>query len=228
MRSPKLTLIALAVLCAGLAQAQVYSTNTYSSGTLNTTIPDANPVGITKVAGLSGMNGAIVSVAVSLDITGGFNGDLYAFLAGPSGSTAILLNRVGLTAGNPIGYGDAGFTNFTLVDTGTDIHTYQSGSYTLSGGKLTGVWQADGRNINPQSGGAAFDAASTANGLNVFNNDFTPNGNWTLFLADVSGGNQSTLVSWGLTIVTVPEPQTWAMIAGGVGMLFVLRRRTSR
>jgi hypothetical protein len=53
-------------------------------------------------------------------------------------------------------------------------------------------------------------------------------GNWTLFIADLSAGGQSTLVSWGLTIVTVPEPQAWMMIGGGFLMLVGLRKITNR
>jgi hypothetical protein len=60
--------------------------------------------------------------------------------------------------------------------------------------------------------------------LSLFNSTL-PNGAWTLFIADLSSGGQSTLVSWGLTIVTVPEPQTWAMLVGGAGMLLAFRRR---
>ncbi|MCX6894794.1 MAG: PEP-CTERM sorting domain-containing protein, partial [Verrucomicrobia bacterium] len=57
------------------------------------------------------------------------------------------------------------------------------------------------------------------------------NGTWTLFLADMSGGDVSTLVSWGLNVSVVPEPTTWALIgfvallAGG--KLVSLRRRTA-
>jgi hypothetical protein len=52
-------------------------------------------------------------------------------------------------------------------------------------------------------------------------------GTWALFVADLSGGGQSTLVSWGLTVVTVPEPQTWALLGGGLAMLGWMRRRRS-
>lgn len=217
----------MAFLFALAAQAQ---TNfTYSSGTVTTLIPDGNPVGISKSTTLAGLSGSITNVSVNLNITGGFNGDLYAYLAGPAGQLSVLLNRVGVTNGSSFGYTDAGF-NITLDGSGSNIHGYQNGgvgTYTLSSGQLTGTWGADGRNIDPLSTPTSlFDSASTAANLSVFNNT-DPNGLWTLYLADLSGGGQSTLVSWGLTISTVPEPQTWAMLAGGMGMLFVFRRRAS-
>jgi subtilisin-like proprotein convertase family protein len=221
MRTPKQIFIVAALLFALVARAQ---TNfTYSSGTLNTAIPDANPVGITTTVTVPILPGVVTNVSVNLNITGGFNGDLYAYLAGPVGQFAVLLNRVGLSSGNAFGYFDAGF-NITLDSSGANVHNYQSGSYTITSGQLTGTWNADGRNISPLSSGSVFDAASTAANLNLFNNT-QANGTWTLFLADLSGGGQSTLVSWGLTIVTVPEPQTWAMLAGGATMLLALRRR---
>ena len=86
---------------------------------------------------------------------------------------------------------------------------------------------ADGRAIDPQSTPSVFDAASTGANLSLFNN-LVANGQWTLFIADLSGGGQSTLVSWGLTVVTVPEPQTWAMAIGGLGLLLTLNRRRAR
>jgi hypothetical protein len=53
------------------------------------------------------------------------------------------------------------------------------------------------------------------------------NGTWTLFLADLSGGDISTLVSWGMDISVVPEPITYALLAFGaaIATLFVVRCR---
>ena len=221
MKTSKLTFIAIALLFAGIAQSQ---TNfTFSSGTLNTVIPDANPVGISSSTTTAGLSGVITNVQVNLNITGGFNGDLYAYLAGPVGQFAVLLNRVGVTSGDPFGYFDSGF-NITLDSSGANIHSYQSGGYTISSGQLIGTWSPDGRNISPLSSPSAFDTAPTTANLASFNNT-SPNGTWTLFLADLSGGGQSTLVSWGMTISTVPEPQTWAMLASGAVLLLAFRRR---
>ena len=212
--------MALISLLALKSQAD---TNVTYSIADNALIPDGNPVGIVSSTNLSGLDMGITSVQVALNVTGGFNGDLYAYLLGPSGGFAVLLNRVGLTAANPFGYGDTGF-NITLADGYANVRNYQSGSYTITGGQLMGNWAPDGRNIDPQSSGTIFDGATSTAGLDLFNTT-NPNGQWTLFVGDLAGGGgSSTLVSWGLTIA-IPEPQEWALLAGGAGMLVAFRRR---
>lgn len=227
MKTTKLTFFLLAGIVLSLGRVAQAQTNVSYTFNVNTAIPDGNAVGLSSVGTVANVIGYTTNVQVSLNISGGFNGDLYAYLVGPGGGMSILLNRSGLTAGNPFGYANTGF-NITLNDGATNVHSYQlSGSFNGSG-QLTGNWAPDGRNIDPQSAGSVFDAAATSSDLAVFNT-LIPNGDWTLFIADLSGGGQSTLVSWGLTIVTVPEPQTWTLaFLGGLGFLFVLNRRRAR
>jgi len=214
-------LAAAAFLMTFAAQAQTTATNS-SFTSVNSLIPDGNATGFTSATNWSGIAGTITGVTVSLDITGGFNGDLYAYLLSPTGQLVVLLNRSGISAGNAFGYSDAGM-NITLNDGGSNLHYYQN-VLNPSGAQLTGDWAPDGRNIAPNSTGATFDSTSPNTALSDFNNS-TANGAWTLFVADLSNGGQATLVSWGLTVVTVPEPQTWALLAGGVGILFAINRR---
>jgi len=204
-------------------------TNLTVTASPNTLIPDGNPVGLTSTVTVSGMVGPLTNLTVNLDITGGFNGSLYAYLLSPSGSMVVLLNRVGASSTNVFGYGDAGF-NITLNATAANnIHFYQSGSYSLSGGQLTGNWQPDQRTISPGSVQTAFDAAGTGNNLDsYYTSDSNPNGVWTLFVADLANGPQSTLVSWGLTVVTVPEPQTWTLLGSGLVGFFLLANKRRR
>jgi subtilisin-like proprotein convertase family protein len=221
----KLTLILLASLLAAAAHAQ-YLTNTYSQN-VNTIVPDDNPNGLASTIYASGVPGAIQSISVTLHVSNGFTGDYYAYLVDPNGDLAVLLNRVGVGAGNPFGYGDSGF-NITLSSAATDnIHYYQSGAYSLNpSGELTGTWQADGRNIDPNSNPAAFNSAATTSGLNQIPGT-DANGAWTLFVADVSGGYEGTLVNWAFTVVTVPEPSPAELLglAGALGALVAWRRR---
>jgi len=214
----------LATLAAGfflVGAAQADTTNTFTS--VGSLIPDNDPNGIASSTNLAGISGTVGSVVVSLDVTGGFNGDLYAYLAGPGGFV-VLLNRSGVTAGNSVGYGDSGY-DVTFSDSAAyNIHGYQADSPTITGGVLGGAWQPDGRNIDPASSGSTFDSTSPSTPLSLLNGS-TADGTWTLFIADMSPGGQATLVSWGLSVVTVPEPQTWVLVAGGVVTLLALNRR---
>jgi len=185
---------------------------TYDSGTLNTAIPDATVVdgnnvyhgiNFSTVPAPSGIYGIISDVTVTLNISGGYNGDLYGYLIlgnTPGTSPQItLLNRVGLTVDNTDGYGNTGFA-ITLSDAGTaGLHLYQEHGGELTG-QLTGTWQ-------PDSGDATFN--SVFYGQN-------PNNTWTLFLEDESPGGQSTLISWSLDVTAVPEPVNVALAIFGV------------
>ena len=183
--------------------------------TVNAHIPDGTPVGLVSSLNVDSVIERVTNITVSLVVTGGFNGDLHAYLVHGSGH-AILLNRVGKTLANPSGYSDAGF-NVTLADGAAngDIHTYR---VALSGNpntplaeSLTGAWAPDGRDTDPALVLDTDDRTATLSAFTGLN----PNGRWMLFIADVDALYASTLVSWGLEIrgtnalpvITVP-PQS--------------------
>ena len=197
------------------------TTNT-TSVTINTAVPDNNQNGLATAFTLSGESGPITSVNVSVDITGGFNGDLYAYLVGPNGGFAVLLNRSGVNSGSTYGYNNTGF-QVTFSDTAAyDIHNYQLHTPTYISGALQGTWQPDGGNINPQSSPSSFPAAQTAMLSSFVGTD--ANGQWVFFIADLSAGGQSTLNNIGVTVVTAPEPGTIAICgAGFLGLISAQR-----
>src|ERR1035437_7950300 len=186
---------------------------TISSGTLDTPVPDGNPGGIystMNVSGLGNLLGSGDNVSLTLNISGGNNGDLYAYLSF-NGTLVTLLNRPGVTGGNPVGYTDAGFNNVTLSD----------GTY---GNINTTPSPTTGGTYNPAADSTAFQGY---NGMNTA-------GGWVLFIADMSGGDpsQSVLNSWSLSLDVVPEPVNVALGVFAVLLLAVagLRRlrRSSR
>ena len=201
------------------ASAQTYPvTNTYNF-TVNKTIPDGDPSGLadTETLDLSGQQlFNITDLQVTLNITGGFNGDYYAYLV-HDGSFVVLLNRVGKTAANPVGYADSGM-NITLSIGAPDIHTYQTVS-NPGGGALTGTWGVDGRNVDPAT---VVDTDPQTTSLESFVGD-DPSGQWTLFLADLDYGEQGQLASWGLVVTAVPEPGSLGLLAVGLSVMAGVR-----
>ncbi|HOX56451.1 MAG TPA: PEP-CTERM sorting domain-containing protein [Candidatus Paceibacterota bacterium] len=189
------------------------------------TIPDGNPAGWSATVDVSGLGTSITpgSISVNLNISGGYNGDLYAYLS-YGGVLLPLLNRVGVHTGDAFGYGDTGF-NVTLSDSGANnVHFYGNYSPSFNGsGQLTGTWDPDGRTISPLSTPDKFDAAGTVTFANF--ESLNPNGTWTIFFADLSSGEESTLVSWDLNINGVPEPVNVALgIFAGVFLTVGLAR----
>ncbi len=226
------TLILLASLSlgvAGSASAAVVYSATYNSGFENSgNITDGNSSPWSDTRTVSGITEATIgSVSIVVNISGGYNGDLYGYLS-HAGVLIPLLNRVGTGTGNAFGASDAGL-NVTFTDAGVNnIHTYQSVSgYSITGGA---TWQPDGRTINPvTSAPSAYDAAGTTTFANLAG--LSPNGDWTLVLADLSaGGGQAQVLSLGVNITAVPEPINAALgiFAGGALGVHGLRRWRGR
>lgn len=212
-----LLVVFFALLLCGGALAQ---TSTSAIFSVNSPIPDNDASGFASTVSLSSPGiTSIENLGVTLSIGGGFNGDLYAYLTHSSGF-AVLLNRVGRTTANGLGYADSGF-NLTLEDAAAngDIHSYQL-LVNPGGAALSGTWAPDARQIDPT---AALDSSPRSAFLSSFNG-LDPNGTWTLFVADVSPGGISTLDSWGLQVVGVPEPSTMTLfVLCGAFVLFFRR-----
>ena len=179
------------------------------SFTVNSLIPDGNPVGVTSVGSVSGLptGGLVSGLTVGLNVSGGYNGDLQAYLQSPNGITVTLFSQPGVTGSDPFGYGGSGM-NITLSDAapGGINDTFET-----PGALLTGTYR-------PIVSLSIFDGRSA-------------NGEWTLFVADLSqGGGQAVLQNWSLNLTTtaaVPEPdQIAAMTLLGLTVLvaFTVRR----
>jgi hypothetical protein len=180
--------------------------------TVNEALPDGNGDNVALDVNLSGFSGAIASLKVNLDINGTFNGDLYAMLS-HGGQTVILLNRPGVSTTDTVGYGDPGL-NVTFVDGAPNIHTYESvtGALTVP---LTGTWGVDGRAVSPY---LVNGTEPVTTGLSSFSG-LSANGDWILVVADVSGGDLNTLVSWSVDASLVPESNWFGFGGATVGLL---------
>ncbi len=207
MKSP---LIALLLSC-GISSATTVISQTWD---VFAPVPDNSTVGWSDTRLISSTTGNIIDVQVHLQISGGFNGDLYAYLTHDSGF-AVLLNRPGKTASNPDGSFTTSIDAVFVAAAGLDVHNASS---------FAGIFQPDGRNVSPLT---VTDASPRTALLTSFLGS-DPTGGWTLFVADLSPMGQSTVSRWGLTLTTngaaVPEPST-VLGAGVLLMMASLKRR---
>lgn len=205
------SLILLSIVGVGLSSAPAANVTRSVTFTENTALYDGTGVGngfyrISSV--FSDMPGAtLAGVSVMLDINGGYNGQLYAYLSKGSGFS-VLLNRCGRAAGNTSGYIDPGLlVNIKDTASNGDIHAYTPNNQAT---RLIGEWAPDGRETDPAS---TLDTDARTSLLSSFAGVLA-DGSWTLYVEDVVSGQQATLTDWELimSVDTVPEPQTWAMM----------------
>jgi hypothetical protein len=179
---------------ATFANTGVVPDNSYSGWT------DTRTLGATPA-------GTIQSLAVDLTLTGGWNGDLYAYLVNDTSGFSVLLDQIGT---GPSGNGNAGMT--VTLSTHATLFNPNQGSIAAYNGLPTGTWTPD-----ITAGSWASLLGNTANGST-----------WTLFIADLSGGGVTTVQNWGLQmdIVAVPEVESWvaAALAGMFGAFWLNRQ----
>lgn len=214
MRLPTLlpTAAWLGLCLAAHAQiVETYSFDTFSSQP-SISIPDGNAAGLSDVRSINSTITTLTTVSIHLDISGEFNGDLYAYLRHESG-ISILLNRPGRTLSSAAGYADGGF-DITLQTSAAngDIHTYRNLTTPAANSPLTGTWQPDARAVDPAN---ALDTTARTASLDVFNG-MNANGQWTLFVADLQSGGTHTLNRWDLELTGVPEPTHTTLAIGAV------------
>lgn len=204
-------LAALLLSCSGLHAAMTMTLD----WTVNSTIPDNNPTGLADSRMITDSPiGFITSIEVRFQTSGGWNGDLYAFLQHDSGFS-VLLNRPGRSLMEVIGSSASGFNVTFSDDAVTDIHNV------AGGGVITGAYQPDARNVDPDT---VLDTDSRTAYLSNFQG-LNANGDWTLFVADNAAGDNATLTSWGMTIVGTPEPSRAMFLMLGLISLTMRRRR---
>ena len=167
----------------------------------------------------------VVAAAVTLNVSGGFDGTLYAYLIAPDGTLRVLVNApanltgqgvdvtlssaayAGYTApssslGGGVGTQDPGNTITPYTgSTPPFIQTYDDSAN--NGGLLTGTYQPYESLVYQTPSSAQFPGSPTGP---------YANGTWTLFVADLQQGDAPlTVNSWSLSLTVVPEPVDLAL-----------------
>lgn len=180
---------------------------------IGTQVPDNSAIGLSETRQISSSITSITEVEVQLVLSGGWAGDLYAYVTHGSGFS-VLLNRPGRSLANVAGSGVSSLSITFSDSSSSDVHTAIPATGTVSG-----FFQPDGREIDPD---LSYDTSPRSAMLSSFAG-LDANGDWTLFVADVSSGDTMTVESWSLSITGVPEPGTAVLMAGAA--LGLLRRR---
>lgn len=200
------------------ATAAIYTSASYSGPAY--TVPDGNPNGVWSSIIVNGARPAVLDVTINLNITGGYNGDLYAYLS-YNGQLVPLLNRVGVNSDNRFGADGSGMDVLLSDSAPVNIHAAVNGF-------LNGNYRIDGQNLSPLSPAANFNANGGSITLNQTFGGINPNGTWTLFVADlVSSSGSSTVNGWTLNITAVPEPGIASLVVLGA-IAFAGRQKVPR
>ena len=187
-----ITTVLLTTLVSSATLSYVNQTLTYGSGSAGLVIPDGSPVGVTSQMNFTanGTGNQMIDVTVGLNISGGYNGNLYAYLISPTGTLVVLMDQPGSA---PFYAAGSGMTVTLDSSAGTGIQV-ASETYRQI---LSGTFAPLGSLSNIAAPGA---------------NSGTGNGVWTLFFADLTrGGGQAYLDSWTLNLTVVPEPVPLAL-----------------
>lgn len=220
MRKLLVGLVALAAAPMALA-----ATNTYSAGPgLGLAMVDDAYNGSLASMTSSSINvpsiGAdtITNVTVTVGMAHTWVGDLTIKLQSPGGGLVTLLNRPGLVTTDD-GAGCCGDSSNLVSNI---VMTYDDSAATsaeLLGANFPGTNDVI---TTPTSYAPAADGALPAGNLSALDGQ-NATGLWRLYLGDSAGGDLGSLDSWSITITSVPEPTSLALIA--LGGLMALRRR---
>jgi len=226
MKTTSIPLFAFVLLfCPTLASAGLVIHQT-----VNLEIPDFDPNGLISVINVNTGGKFVQSLEVNLVTSGGWNGDLYAYLQHTSGSTSVisvLLNRPGRTEFDEAGSASSGMDVVFRDDAALDLNTAISPIFEDF---VSGTYQPDARAADP-----AF--VTNDSPRTLFLSGFSgmlADGDWTLFIADLGAGDTATLSSWTLAMVTsdspiaaIPEPSDFLLgaVPALLGGFVWLRRR---
>ena len=193
---------------------QPTTTSQFCSGPVNIAVPDNNVAGASSSIAVSGLplNCTITGLAVTINMTHTWVGDMVFVLKAPNGNVINLDYFLSGTGATGTGTGNTtGFVNTVISSTATTA---------LSGGTnpWTGTFKPDmaGATFYPPAGPTGY-YPTTITWSSLYS---VPNSNWTLAFYDGVTGETGTLNSWCLNFtytcanISVAAPAIWSPAAG--------------
>lgn len=180
--------------------ASAPTTSTFNSGTINVPIPDNTANGINRDLVVSGIPaGAVITgMSVNFTLNHTYCGDILMNLKAPNGRILNLDKYLTLTANQAGNYPNIGFDNTVISSDGTALLSSANAQ------PITGTFAPDA--VNGQIGGPTTiqDPAGFPSDATSFSDLYsTPNGTYTIAVADGGPADEGILVNWSLSITYV-------------------------
>ena len=174
---------------------------TFSSGSINLAIPDADAAGVYKIIPVSGIpaGAVITSMSVNFYITHPYDPDLYINLKAPNGRVLNLAN----------GLNGVNYTNTVISSAVTyPIQTFGTAPF-------TGTFSPQGQTGNP--GASSVPSPYTQISATSFSDLYgVLNGDWYFSVRDGGSGDIGAIDSWSITInydvPAIPVAVTWTPV----------------
>ena len=187
-----------------ISSSSISGSCTVSSGTISVPVPDNSAVGASRNLTVACVpsNANVTGVRVTFSMPHTWDGDMIFNLKAPNGNILNLDKYLGATGGAGA---TTGFVNTVISSAGVNALSSGTNPY-------TGTFKADLLNNAP--GFTIQNPTGFVSNATSWNQLFsTPNGVWTLAMADGGPADVGTLTSWSITldyIIGVPSTQaTW-------------------
>jgi len=190
--APVVTPASATICLGGIQQLSIAPlASTFNSGIVNIAIPDNTANGISHTIPVSGLTpGSINNIAVTLNITHTWVGDLVINLKAPNNSILALDKYLTATGGSAV---TTGMTNTVISSQG--VNPLSSGT-----NPWTATFKPDAINGTIAGPTVQNPAGFVSNATGFPDLYSQPNGNWTLAIADGGALDVGTLVSWSITL----------------------------